>query len=388
MPCPYCRVYNAPVSGGGKRRKVTVWDCCYCGAGAMLYSTTPVCTTCDHPFRNEFHDVSEPITEQVREISNGPITTAAAKREQQVHAETSETADLTAEPISNTPDIQQKVSPQPYDQMRELLDVKDSWNRHGHPRGTVDTDPTDTETVFSTGSSATTLADPGAVEAFTRNIMTYQSLGCLWPQLVGRYGTEKMSIYVIERLLKRYVRDVALMSREMAASKMSDSRLCHAAARLVRKSRLQIARKIWEAQALDLDNLSEKDTTRSLSDIDGPDLEADEDADGPTDDDLLFEKVEEILFDKGPIFSLQANIKLLLNISNPRENGIVYRLSGRLSTFIGNTVLSLYEPPLAPGYTRLRYTCVSSTNLTLYLCPIPLVHFIKARHYYNASRRC
>lgn len=352
----------------------------------MLYATTRTCTTCDHQrcaccnvnISPGTPGVSDRSTtrnlKQETNITTTTGTTASQKGER--HVETPRRANPTAEQKPNTPDtpdIQQRASPQPRDLMRDLLDVKDSWNRHGHPLGTVDTDPTGTETVFSTGSLATTLKDPGAVEAFARNVMRFQSLGCLWPQLVERCETKERCIQVIERLLKRYAKDLTLVSLEMQGSKMSDSQLCRAAARFVRKSRLQIARKIWEAQALDLDSSTKRDAMGRLSDIEVPNLEVDEDDDGPTDDDLMFEKIEEFLFDKGPIFSLQANIKLLVNISNSTDNGIVYRLSTSLNTCIRNVISSLYESHLPPGHTRLRYTCVSFRDLILFLHFISLV---------------
>lgn len=150
---------------------------------------------------------------------------------------------------------------------------------------------------------------------------------------------------------------------------MSGSQLCLTAARFVRISRTQVAHKILEAQFHDMDNLARKDVVEDLKDISVPNWEVDEDEDGPTDDDFLFETIEEVLFDKSPIFSLEANIKLLINLSNPEDNSIVCRLSTFLNTFIGNTVSSLYEPSLSPGYTRLRYTCVSLTYLLSYLLP-------------------
>lgn len=161
----------------------------------------------------------------------------------------------------------------------------------------------------------------------------------------------------MERLLKRYSKDLALVSHK---DKTAGTQLCAAAARFVRKSRLKIALKIWEAQVQEPSHMAGKNAGKDLLDIEVPSLEFDEDDDVPTDDDdLLFEYIEEILFDKSPIFSLQANIKQLIRLSNPIDNKIIYRLSASLSTCISNTISSLYEPSLASGYTRLRYTCVS-----------------------------
>lgn len=427
-----CDVYTETLPGGrGRRSKVTVWNCCYCGAGAMLCATTPACTTCGHQrcagggggggdwtFRTteqsrrqvnvpaESNPTTEPvpkvpsassssqnisIKEQSKrkvDVPTRPNSTAkpvskahgaggggridSIKEQYITHVKAAKASNTKAEPVSKVPD-QQRASSRPRDLMRDLLEVKDVSKHRDNLAGTANTDVSDADTVISSASSAVTLVDPGAVEAFVRNVMRFQSLGCLWPQLVGRCDTKERCIHVIERLLKRYSKDLTLVSLEMQGSKTSDSRLCHAAARFVRKSRLQIARKIWEAQVLSSDHSKGKDSIERLSEIEVPNLEVDDDDDGPTDDDLLFERIEEILFDKGPIFSLQANIKLLVNISTSTYNGIVYRISTSLSTSIRNAISSLYEPPLSTGHTRLRYTCVSFKDPILYLYLIFLV---------------
>lgn len=405
-----------------------VWNCCYCGAGAMLCATTPACTTCGHqrcgggggpsvstreqPKRNvnvpaESNPTAEPVSkvpsgsnssgtiwikEKFRRKENVPegskptaepgskVPSAGGggpsdsiKEQPRSKVDVPTRSNPTVEPASKVPDLQQQTTSQPRDLMRDLLEVKDVSKHRGSLAGTANTDVSDADTVISSASSAVTLVDPGAVEAFVRNVMRFQSLGCLWPQLVGRCDTKERCIHVIERLLKRYSKDLTLVSLEMQDSKVSDSRLCHAAARFVRKSRLQIARKIWEAQALGSDHSKGKDSIERLSEIEVLNLEVDDDDDEPTDDDLLFERIEEILFDKGPIFSLQANIKLLVNISTSTDNGIVCRLSTSLSNSIRNAISSLYEPPLSTGHTRLRYTCVSFKDLILYLYFISLV---------------
>lgn len=389
MPCAYCPVYSVPVTGDGPRRgarrTVTVWDCCYCGAGAMLYSTTLVCTMCEHGGGG----IATEVQRDERQVI--PKTTArsgrTAKRihktqdpQQQASPQArNQTRDIlkaksssnpTAKELAKTQDSQQPGSPQSRDQMRDILDAKSSSKYQGNVATIVDTDTWDAQTNVSTISSATTLVDPGAVEAFSRSIMEFQSLGCLWAQLVGRCNNKGRGVHIIERLLKRYAKDLALVSQEMQASKGSDGKLCITAARFARRSRLQVSHKIWEAQIEALNSSTGKDAMDHLSNTETPDLEVDEDDDEPTDDDLMLEEIEKFLFDQAPIFSLQANIKLLINLSNPTGNGVVHRLSSSWKTFIGNTISSFCEPPLTPGYTRLRYNCVSLTSpvLRMSLC--------------------
>lgn len=332
----------------------------------MLCATTPVCNT--------YGD------------DGGAVATEAQRDEGQVIAETSARSDPIAEKAPKNQDPQQQESSQARDQMRDMLDMKSLPNYQGNMETIVVTDTWDAQTNFSTISSVTTLVDPGAVEAFAHSIMDFRSLGCLWAQLVGRCDNKESGVHIIDGLLKRYAKDLALVSRGKQASKVSDSQVCVTAARFVRKSRLQVAHKIWEAQIEVLNSSTEPDAKDHLSNTETPDLEVDENDDEPTDEDLMFEEIEKFLFDQAPIFSLQANIKLLINISNPMGNNIVHRLSSSWNTFIGNTFSSLYEPPLTPGYTRLRYNCVSLTNHALRLS----MHsqYCQELCYYHDLRQC
>lgn len=310
---------------------------------------------------------------EIRDRENRPAATESTKRESAFtpvnrepdgkRPEVLTKQDSTAKKTPKVSITKPEPSPQPPDLMRDLLDAKYPSNHQGNTTGVVDADMSDAQTVFSTASSAITLVDPAAAETFARGIMKFQSLGYLWPQLVGRCDTKKRCIHVIERLLKRYSKDLALVSDRIQASKMSGSQLCLTAARFVRKSRIQVAQKIWEEQVQGTNDLTGKDAVEGLLDIEVPDLEVDEDDNIPTIDDLSFETIEEILFDKSPIFSLQANIKQLINLSDPMENSNVYRLSACLNIFIGNTISSLCEPSPSPGYTRLRYTCKCGRRL-------------------------
>lgn len=365
----------------------------------MLYSTTPVCTTCDHQRCSHCSVYGVPVTggggggtnapapttardgssrkgtsiatpkaaQEVdsRKETGEPTTTGARRGGRDAYVETTGKSNPTAGQISKTESPEQRESPQGRDLMRDLLDVKGSPKRHDKPLDKFDIDAADTETVLSTVSSATTLVDPGAVEAFASNVMSFRSLVCLWPQLVGRCETRERSVHIIERLIKRYSEDLALESHRTQASKNSGNQLYLTAARFVRKSRFQVAHKIWEAQIQDVNNKAGKSPMGCLLDVEVPNL-VDENDDAPADDDVLFETIEEILFDKSPIFSLQANIKSLINLSNPMENSTVYRLSTSFNIFIQNAVSSLREPSLSPGYTRMRYTCVSLANFIFY----------------------
>lgn len=329
----------------GKSTTLYIWSCCYCGHGGLNANTTPVCVNCGVARCGNCHMESHKVRSggsdpwQRREAREGTSRLAAAEGievKNGIRQETPARADPAVEQISEDLVPQRAALTQHRDLMRDLMDMKVPPKRQqGKTEGIVDTDVSDAETVVSAISSVTTLVDPGAVEDFAFSIMKFQSLGYLWPQLVGRCSTKKRCIHVIERLLKRYSKDLALVGQKVKASKMSGSQLCLTAARFVRRSRIQVAHKIWEAQFQSMDNSAVKNAVEDLSDTEVPNLEVDEDDNVPADDDLSFESIEEILFDKSPIFSLQTNIKLLVNLSNPEEDSIVYRLSTSFHTFMG-----------------------------------------------------
>lgn len=347
----------------------------------MLCATTPACTNCGRgrcqycevytqgvTGRQTATDSSRPSKRVSTRESISRLTAASAriaspwKKRNRPFAEErdggsesrdekSTRADPTPEQNPKTSITPREASPESHDLMRDILEVKE--------KAALNDQDQDTETVVSTISSATTLVDPGAVEAFSHNIMTYQSLGYLWPQLVRSCDTNERCIHIIERLLRRYSEDLARVRGEYLVSKIPDSQLCLAAARFVRRSRLKIAHKIWNFQVQDLGDLLEQNANGHPSGTDINNLDIDEDNDGQKDDNLIYETIEEILFDTSAIFSLRANIKLIINFWRPMEDSTVYWLSNALNTSIKNTFSSLREPSLSPGHTRLRYTCVS-----------------------------
>ncbi|KAK2598817.1 hypothetical protein N8I77_012204 [Diaporthe amygdali] len=348
----------------GKSWTVYIWSCCYCGHGGMNINTTSMCVSCGVArcgnCRMEEMKARGQSFKPSKRPKEGSGRRTVAKTSERQHETSSETApgeNRSSKKTVKTPNLEQKPSPQPRDLAKGPLRVHNPSNSDRNLRGAVDPNISDTETVVSTASSAATLVDPGAVDALARSIMVFQSLGCLWPQLVECCDTKERSIHVIERLLKRYAMDLELISLGMQSSKISESRMCLTAARFVRKSRLRVAHKIWEAQAHDLHNTAGQGNINHASNWKILTQEDVDDEDGPIDDDLAFEKIEESLFDKSPIFSLQANIKLLINLQNPMDHSTIHFFLSPLNTFVWNKISSLYEPSLSPGCTRVRYTC-------------------------------
>lgn len=226
-----------------------------------------------------------------------------------------------------------------------------------------DTDIFISEPVISKFSSISALLDPSAraVEDFTRNITIFQSLGCLWPQLVVCCKSKKRSISVIERLLERYAMDLAVVSQKMKTSNLSDALPCFAAARFVRNSRSRIAHNIWNAQDHVIRSCAEDVEIYHEIVPMNPALEIEDDFD-LRDADFMYENIEQFLFTMNPILSLQANIKLLIGLEDPVDYGGIRGFLNSLKIFIVNKVSSICEPRLLPGSTRLRYECVSPSK--------------------------
>lgn len=135
---------------------VTVWNCCYCGSGAMLYSSTPLCTTCDHqrcaycsvygapvtgrggggggtnaPTPTTARDGSSrkgtsiatpKATQEVdsRKETGEPTATGARRGRRDAYVETAGKSNPTAGQISKTEYPEQRESPQGRDLMRPL----------------------------------------------------------------------------------------------------------------------------------------------------------------------------------------------------------------------------------------------------------------------------
>lgn len=324
-----------------KSSTIYFWTCCYCGFAGMQVNTTPTCVNCSvrrcRNCRTEAHKI------RLGDKKLKGHTTAHTNEAEQVIEEL------------------QQTSPHSQGRERISLDINNLSNRQNDATDTGDAAISDAETVISTASSTATLVDPGAIESFSRHILAFQSLRSLWPQLIKLCGTRKKAIHIIGRLMQRFAKDLSLVSRGMLDTKRSDFELCVAAARFVGKSRIQIARRIWEAQTQVLYELGSDDINHA-SDIEKNGLQGDEDDNGIADDDLMFELLERFLFDSGPISSLQANIKLLIKIHYPtKRTGHTNGISRFLNVFIENTISAIYEPPLPMRLTRLRYTCVSLT---------------------------
>ncbi|KAG8157376.1 hypothetical protein KVR01_012760 [Diaporthe batatas] len=387
----------------GHVQPIYLWWCCYCEHGGMNASTTPACVNCgvvrcggctvevyklrgggggsrrratklasakerirvpvaagastanSRQLESSSHTSATPTTSgaaKSREDANHPGVLEARNQAREAEADTVSNEDPPAEQVSGSSG--ERGVPQSWDLMRDLLDVKGKATYQEQTPATIKTDVSDSASVVSTFSSATTLVDPGAVAAFAESLTKFQSLGYLWPQLVERCDTKQTFIHAAKGLLKRYANDLTLVGGEgKSMSDKSNNKLRLTAVKFIRKSRTHIARKIWEAQAEEGVKPGEIGPVGHHLHTEIPSMELDED----DFDDVLFDTIEEILFDQGPIFSLQANIKVLISRWNPMETSTIYRFSSSINTSVKNTISSLREPLVSPGDVRLRYTC-------------------------------
>lgn len=113
----------------------------------------------------------------------------------------------------------------------------------------TDYDPildSDTASIASTAFSvATTAVGPDAVEAIFHRMIDFGTLRYLWSQLVARHnGSRKRCLLTIGRLLKSYSED---LGRLATAAQLEEDQgiICLSACRFVRKSRFDLAQRIW-----------------------------------------------------------------------------------------------------------------------------------------------
>lgn len=102
-------------------------------------------------------------------------------------------------------------------------------------------------------ASSTTTVDEDALEAIFRRLLLFESLRYLWPQLVTRSGSKTRCLRTLERVLRRWSEDLGILAAS-SDFKSSDSMIYLSACRFVRKSRLNIAKRLWEAHHQDVEH--------------------------------------------------------------------------------------------------------------------------------------
>lgn len=348
---------------------VFLWTCCYCGNPGMNVQRDPACVNCGVARCGRCHV-------EARNAQNvGSAASAQRLRARERNAIEGTDPLVAAGSFVATASLVAAA----YGATSSRQDNSYAATTPSH--GIADTETSDTQApvnmCISTLTPPTSSVDSDAVEGFVHRILEFQSLVNLWPQLIERFGTYKRCTHVVEVLLKRYAGDLAIDGAMVSASNTSDSRLFLTAARFIRRSRIRISNKICEALTREMKNLGAEGAAAHQSIAEVPEWDIDQDEHGLKDDHLVFETIQAILFDKGPIISLQANIKLLISPWNPMETSAIYRLSSSIKTSIDNVVSSMQEPAESPGDTRLRYECVSISSTLLSVFQILLSFIVK-----------
>jgi len=223
-----------------------------------------------------------------------------------------------------------------------------------------DSELSETESVLSTTTLATT-ADVDALEAIFNQLLNYDELRFLWPQVVRRSGSHQRSLRNIERLLRRYSEDL----EKLAARPDSGEELTTApkqvqvnAARFVRRSRLNLSQRILEAHKL-VCQTNTSHYAETSADGDGShDIHAmgkpDVSDDIPTP--FVYWVAESFLFETDPMRYLQANVKAFVKLPQPKPMTETFGDSARI--WLENTAATLARPLVPEGKKRVTWTCV------------------------------
>lgn len=221
---------------------------------------------------------------------------------------------------------------------------------------------------LSVASSATTV-DEDALEAIFRRLLLFDSLRYLWPQLVTISVSRTNCLRTSERLLRRWSEDLGILA---TSSKLrgSESIVCLQACRFVRKSRLSIAQRIWEAHRPLEEFQVGVSAGPQTEDILEPPLE--DKYDQEDDDNFVYAIAERFLFDTEPIYALQASVKGIVQSHGQENNNVVTKLYTPVVVFFTNLTTTIFEPPVPPRSKRLWWECVGSPCPFCFLATISL----------------
>ncbi|KAI7776303.1 hypothetical protein LA080_005490 [Diaporthe eres] len=209
----------------------------------------------------------------------------------------------------------------------------------------------ETQSIVSVASSNTTV-DNDATEAIFRRLLLFRDLQYLWPQLMHRCGSRRMSVTTIERMLRRFSEDLA---RFTATMHEPDSGICLAASQFVRKARFNIAHRIWEAHREGPDEHEE--TGNDNLDRNNQDQVEDDDKD------FAYDVAERFIFDATPILAFEANVKTFVGFPHAGDDGIASRIYRSAEVWLSNLGSVIHEPPVRPGMQRVRWTCKCGMKL-------------------------
>jgi len=227
----------------------------------------------------------------------------------------------------------------------------------------------DEESAVSAASLATTI-DGDTVGLLFSNLLGFGDLRYLWPQLIARSLTWKRSQRTIERLLRRYSDDLHRLALNEAGESITEAHraLRIQAAGFVRKSRVNIARRLCEAHydaTEPTSTDSEHDEGLEGKDGERPFHDRDTDSDGDDDSTFVYESAQAFLFRTEPILFLQANVKALVRFRTTETTASPWeRIWNQAKLKFDNALLTgKHCSSQLANSTRLHWTCVSSRNL-------------------------
>lgn len=238
----------------------------------------------------------------------------------------------------------------------------------------------DTASVSSESSAAlsvaTTAVGPDAVEAIFHRMIDFGSLRYLWPQLVAlHHGSRRRCLLTIGRLLKSYSEDLGHLATSVHLGE-AQGVICLSACRFVRRSRFDLAQRIWEAHYHNSESdrsgmVDIHDLSQHLRNF-GKQEDAEEDQVN-SDSTFEYEVAERFLFDTAAIEALEISIKGYVASNVETKGGFDQGLRAfrRLSNHFWNFSL-MFKPSAAQGTHRISWKCVSISPLLLLAPPSSL----------------
>ncbi|KAI1169708.1 hypothetical protein F4777DRAFT_592526 [Nemania sp. FL0916] len=192
-------------------------------------------------------------------------------------------------------------------------------------------DSFDNRSTISQASSATTV-DENAVEALFRGLLNHLVLTNFWPQIVLGQKSRNTARQIIDRFLRRFAEDLERLAIKTNDVEDKESRrIIMSSSRFVRRCRAQIITRICRVH--------EAQQISSYVDTDTEDIE------GMVEDAPDFE---------GDPFTFS----LIFYFLRQQRQKRVSPLLKSLRSFMSSVLLLFFQPPMAPGKRRVKWTCI------------------------------
>lgn len=223
----------------------------------------------------------------------------------------------------------------------------------------------DPDSIISVPSTVSSV-DPDAIETIFHRLLHFQDLQFLWSHTVQLSGSRLKSNHNIALFLELYAID--LLNLALNTKDRPEKRVKLDAARFVRRSRRDIARRITEAHCKTWTDDSAAVNNEIIEDQEiGENIGARRDYDqgdsGPEDEpfDLVTAVAEVFLFETDPVLHLESNVKAFVKRQCPKV--VQQSFWEFMTTKTSNMVSKLRQKPLEDGKTRITWTCKCGRNL-------------------------